>query len=676
MIFNPIETRVITNAIFGTSGVDSSFSPSDIDGAIMAPNIANLPRSQWNSSGYQINNLVDPLNNLKLRSGGGISFDSLNEDCIDCQFSESLNTSQPISFYAWIKKTSSTDSFIIGQQDGSSNNFKGIAFQVRNDNVLRFIIRLDASNIINVETVTTLSNDNWYHVAVTYDGSLSANGVNIYINGVIEAKSIINDNIGLSSDISTNSNMAVGVQDISGSKGAFFDGTIKDVGYFLSELSDIEVNYIFENANILPISKLHYSFAEGSILNNSIVLDYSGNGNHGIFSTVAAGSYDAAVNDSEEGLQSSLHSFSLYKRFLEGQANFTSPLYLSGDFDISLSLIPNDNDLSSGINPWILQGSGFELRIYDGRLRFGYLGTPSISFKSYNVFSLGPDKLYNIRCIKSGDNLTVTCEESSFDQTLSWITPDGITINRVSNTNGSFEGVFISFSLDESLKIYGHNFKDTIGSNDAIVDGTFGVTRVLSINPSSDTDFFGSPTEYSWVEGVFNFNGSQIFNSPHYGLISELELDLDESALFMCSDHNKNGNINIGRMLFNYPDYSVNTGVFSNGSQDFLNFSNFFDSGVRTVSVIDGKFNTVFLEIDSVNTSVSCNDIDSDISVSFSDLKNSAITGTSDLLIGNQLNEDSRAFDGYITGFLIADTFTNKDKQDLKEYAKIKINQL
>lgn len=52
---------------------------------------------------------------------------------------------------------------------------------------LRFILFTDASNFINVDTQSKFLRNRWTHVVVTYDGSEAATGVEIYLNGVLQA---------------------------------------------------------------------------------------------------------------------------------------------------------------------------------------------------------------------------------------------------------------------------------------------------------------------------------------------------------------------------------------------------------------------------------------------------------------------------------------------------------
>ena len=76
--------------------------------------------------------------------------------------------------------------FIYGKRPQSAP-FSGITIELRTDNRLRFYL---GSNTGSIEVFSSaLSENQWYHFVVTYDGSSSSGGVNIYINGASDINS-------------------------------------------------------------------------------------------------------------------------------------------------------------------------------------------------------------------------------------------------------------------------------------------------------------------------------------------------------------------------------------------------------------------------------------------------------------------------------------------------------
>ncbi len=109
-------------------------------------------------------------------------------------------------------------------------------------NVDRLTLRIFSSNtsIIIVESDPILNTGLWYHLVVTYDGSVSANSVNLYINNTI-SNNIVRDT--LSGVISNTEPLQIGGQDT-----FFTDGQIANVKIYNRELSQSEVS---QNYNAL-----------------------------------------------------------------------------------------------------------------------------------------------------------------------------------------------------------------------------------------------------------------------------------------------------------------------------------------------------------------------------------------------------------------------------------------
>jgi len=83
---------------------------------------------------------------------------------------------------------------------------------------------------------------NWHHVALTYDGSSSASGVTIYVDGAPVTLTTVNDT--LTSTILNDASLLIGNQHASTSR--FFTGQMDNVRVYNFELSNGQVNRLFE----------------------------------------------------------------------------------------------------------------------------------------------------------------------------------------------------------------------------------------------------------------------------------------------------------------------------------------------------------------------------------------------------------------------------------------------
>jgi hypothetical protein len=85
---------------------------------------------------------------------------------------------------------------------------------------------------ISTTTGANITTGVWYHLAVTYDGSVNTSGVNFYVNGVLQSK-VANSNT-LTGSILTPNNLQIGGLLPTG--GGFSDGLFNYVRIWKTEL--------------------------------------------------------------------------------------------------------------------------------------------------------------------------------------------------------------------------------------------------------------------------------------------------------------------------------------------------------------------------------------------------------------------------------------------------------
>jgi len=145
------------------------------------------------SSGNGRNGILVNMEDVDWISGklnNCLRFDGVNE-YINFGNIASFERTQPFSFECWFK-TSQVSRFIASKDTGTRGwgiylaGAGEVAFQLRNEN----------GTAINVKTTTTGFNNNvWRHLTISYDGSGLASGVSIFIDGILQAKTVISDNL-------------------------------------------------------------------------------------------------------------------------------------------------------------------------------------------------------------------------------------------------------------------------------------------------------------------------------------------------------------------------------------------------------------------------------------------------------------------------------------------------
>lgn len=195
--------------------------------------------------------------------GSACYFDGVN-DRIDLP-SAVLNFERTnlFSHSFWIKTDDVDGGNIIAKMQ-SSSIARGVNVVLANGLLRVQLISYNAiNNKIQVEGTTPLSDDEWHHVVVTYDGSSSASGVIIYIDGYPETKTVVRDS--LTGTIINSTTPTIG----SRNSGYYYNGGIDDVRIYNRALSVAEVAALYtsndDGSNPSDISWLSADPASGII---------------------------------------------------------------------------------------------------------------------------------------------------------------------------------------------------------------------------------------------------------------------------------------------------------------------------------------------------------------------------------------------------------------------------
>ena len=120
----------------------------------------------------------------------------------------------------------------------------------------------DNGTFSSYTTSTTLTAGNWYHLVLVHDGSTSAQGVTVYINGVADgatgSSTVVNDITGASHSLWISK----------GSFSQFIDGVVDEAFIYSDALTLTEVTTLYHGGIVAPARTLH---------TDNLVSDYSFN---------------------------------------------------------------------------------------------------------------------------------------------------------------------------------------------------------------------------------------------------------------------------------------------------------------------------------------------------------------------------------------------------------------
>ncbi len=197
----------------GTTAYDSSLNYND---GTLKPNEAAGP--QWTTG----------------KVNGCLSFDGINDyvgmgDVIDFERTDKY------TLIAWIKTTTTATGAIIAKMD-VANNYNGYDMILESGSIEAHLINnWAADNAIKVEASTIVNDGFWHHIAVSYDGYSTANGLKIYIDGTPETVSTEKDSLSATTVNSDELRIGSRIGHIP------FDGLIDEVKIYSCALTDAEI---------------------------------------------------------------------------------------------------------------------------------------------------------------------------------------------------------------------------------------------------------------------------------------------------------------------------------------------------------------------------------------------------------------------------------------------------
>jgi len=223
----------------GNNDITSNLNSVTFTDSIYGGNTPTKPRGADNSSAA----LPDQIGN------GSTSFDG-TDDYVNCGDADNLSfgnesSDSAFSWSAWIKFPSGiTDSNFIISKDNSSN----VEYQLFLNTDFKINARCHDGALEKqrgLTGTTVLSANTWHHIAWTYDGTGGDNaqsGMNIYLNGALEAVSAEIDASSYTAMHSTSAPLYIGLTDRISDK--TFKGNIAQVGLWSRVLTQEEIQSI------------------------------------------------------------------------------------------------------------------------------------------------------------------------------------------------------------------------------------------------------------------------------------------------------------------------------------------------------------------------------------------------------------------------------------------------
>ncbi len=176
----------------------------------------------------------------------GKAFDCNAANFVDLGDAGDFDGSHGFSYGAWIKPKGAGNGAPIARMN-SANSFRGYDLHLSGGTIAPHIISNWPADAIKVNSNQKLKPDTWQHVFVTYDGSGTADGVKIYVDGQLWDWTI--EQNGLKGSIKSKGPFYLGRRN----GGSNFTGLIDDVRVYGRTLAESEVAALAGNDVITPL---------------------------------------------------------------------------------------------------------------------------------------------------------------------------------------------------------------------------------------------------------------------------------------------------------------------------------------------------------------------------------------------------------------------------------------
>jgi len=264
-----------------TPNINSRYKFEENNGSVIIDSANTNNGTNTNNCAYQSSKGTNNTGNYSINFNGATQY-------IDSGALGSYERTQPFSISLWLKSSTTPVSYsvILGKYD--SPNIRGYMAYI--DNIPRIVLLLgnSASNYLHVTApIGNVLDNNWHYLTFTYDGSSSAYGISIYIDGINQITTIVKNNLG--GTILTSENFKIGKDN----DGHYFTGNLDEVQLINSTINSSQVlnlyNYgysnIGENVTIIngtflmdSINSLDYTFQIDTVKSLSSFAYCYGNG--------------------------------------------------------------------------------------------------------------------------------------------------------------------------------------------------------------------------------------------------------------------------------------------------------------------------------------------------------------------------------------------------------------
>ncbi|MGB4740646.1 MAG: DUF1549 domain-containing protein, partial [Fuerstiella sp.] len=156
---------------------------------------------------------------------------------------------QPFSISTWIKTPKAFERSVVFHRSRAWTDAasRGYELLIEDGHLSTALIHFWPGNAIAIRSVKPIAVNEWLHVTITYDGSSTAAGLQLHVNGEVLATEVVRDNLYKNITGGGGDNITIGerFRDI-----GFAGGRVDDFRVFDRQLTAIEIKQVFDGSSL------------------------------------------------------------------------------------------------------------------------------------------------------------------------------------------------------------------------------------------------------------------------------------------------------------------------------------------------------------------------------------------------------------------------------------------
>jgi hypothetical protein len=504
------------------------------------------------------------------RFGKALDFDGSN-DYIDCGNMAHFERTQPFSVEFWMYWDVSGTHSVVSNLDNTASTrgweaiLEGSVIHLRLSNTW-------VTNMLDVSATHGMSTATWNHVVMTYNGTNSSSGINIFINGVKKSASTVYNS--LSGTIVNNTQtLRVGGR---GWGSNYFNGKLDEVKIYDRVLSSSEINASYNNS----ANRLYRNFTDlnnGNYTYSAYAIDAFGNlaktsaRNVNVYSDTAPPSSISNLQNQSAG-----GTWIYWNWTNPGDSDFSQAIvYINGS---NVANTSNNYYTATGLSP----ETEYTITVHTKDIN-GNVNNTNVSSVAQTTNAIPPSSVTDLQSQSAGSTWIywnwTNPADADFNHTEVWI--NGIFKSNVSAPANYYNATGLNASTNYTIQT---RTVDHVGNiNTTWVNNTAATITVVDITAPAINWELPTP------------NDSNITYTNNWVYLNTTITDASSTSAFF--DWN---NSLIGYWAM---DFYNSTGIYDNSS-----YSNFgtFNGGMNTSNInTTGRFGSS-LDFDGSNDYIDC----------------------------------------------------------------------